>query len=605
MHPRLSKIISGLFLAGVALAASVGLPNLAGADEIKISASVDKNQLSLEDSVRLSLTVQGVQNAPEPQLPELPDFQIRSAGTSSSTQIVNGTMNVSVTYNYLLIPHSTGTFTVGSASLELAGVTYRTEPITLTVAPAGQSAVKSESPAFIETSVSNDSPFVNEQLTYTFKLYRRMEAKNFNLIMAYEDEDFRKEDMGDAKTYSSLINGVQYQIHELSAALYPIHAGQVEIPPATLELDLINRPRNSRHRNPFPGFFDDSFFGSRASSVHKVLRSDPIPVTVRPLPEKGKPRDFSNLVGKLQLSSTLGKDKLQVGDTTTLTLTVTGPGNVKELSLALPEMEDAFKIYPDQPESRTLAKGNELVGEKVFKFALVPLKSGRLTLPSITIPYFDPVSETYQTATTSPRELTVLPGSGTEKLNLAESTLSTGNESGNNIKILGEDILPIHTRLSDFETQSTDRSNLLPYTAGLMIPPVLFLMFTAYMRYNLRLRYDIAFVRNRKAYKVAQQKLKHLSSAPPENNPRNFGRELSEIFREYIGDKLNLPGKAITSSEVERKLIDRHYSEAQAVSTRKLLEKYENLQYAPGNLGKNEDLINESRDLLNQLEKQA
>lgn len=101
----------------------VGIVSWAHAEEISISARVDKNQLSLEDSVQLSLTVHGVQNAPEPHLPELPNFKIRSGGTSSSTQIINGQMRVAVTHNYLLVPQNTGTFTLGPATLVLAGVT--------------------------------------------------------------------------------------------------------------------------------------------------------------------------------------------------------------------------------------------------------------------------------------------------------------------------------------------------------------------------------------------------------------------------------------------------------------------------------------------------
>jgi oxygen tolerance protein BatD len=582
----------------------VGLASWAHAEEISISARVDKSQLSLEDSLQLSITVHGVQNAPEPQLPELANFKIRSRGTSSSTQIINGQMRVAVTNNYLLVPQNTGTFTIGPATLVLAGVTYHSEPITLTVSQPDPTSRRQSSPAFVETSISNENPFVNEQVIYTFRLYRRVEARNFNLNMAYEEKDFRKEDLGDAKVVSRVINGVQYQVHELSAALFPIHSGQVKIPPATLELDLINRSRNSQRRNPFPGFFDDSFFGSRSSSVHKILRSDPLRVNVRPLPEKGKPKNFSNLVGKVKLSATLGKRKLEVGDTTTLTVTVNGPGPVKELSLDLPRMEDTFKIYPDQPESRTLSKGNDLIGEKVFKFALVPLKSGRVTLPSIALPYFDPVTENYQMATTRPVALIILPADDKEKLNITESTRSNEEESGNNIKILGEDILPIHTRLADFEEET--RPNMMFYTAGLVIPPVLFLLFTGYVRYNLRLKYDTAFVRNRQAYKIANQKLKHLSSASADaSNPREFAKSLSEIFREYLGNKLNLQGKAITSMEVERKLMERHFPEEQAISTRKLLERYESLQYAPNNFTKNNDLIDESRELLNQLEKQA
>jgi hypothetical protein len=602
MNSKQLKLIAGFFLFVLPLL--LGPANSVHADEIRISARVDKNQLSLEDSVQLSITVHGIQNAPEPQLPELPNFIVRSRGTSSSTQFINGQMSVDVTNNYLLVPQNTGTFIIGPATLVLAGETYQTEPISLTVSPPDQTPKRDSSPAFVEISISNENPFVNEQIIYTFKLYRRVEARNFNLKMSYEEKDFRKEDLGDAKIVSRLINGVQYKVHELSAALFPIHSGQVEISPATLELDLIYRSSNSQRRNPFPGLFDDSFFGSRISSSHKILRSDPIRVNVRPLPEKGKSENFSNLVGKVQLSSTLGKKKLEVGDTTTLTVTVTGPGHVKELSLDLPKIEDTFKIYPDQPESKTYTKGNDLVGEKVFKFALVPLKSGEVTLPSIALPYFDPVTEKYQTATTSPVELTILPASDREMLNITESTLSNEKEAGNNIKILGEDILPIHTRLIDFKEGL--RSDIMLYAVGLVIPPVLFLLFTGYVRYNLRLKNDTAFVRSRRAYKIANQKLKHLSSTPADaNNPREFAKILSEIFREYIGNKLNLQGKAITSIEVERKLRERQFPEEQAISTRELLEKYESLQYAPNNFTKNDDLIDESRNLLNQLEKQA
>lgn len=582
-----------------------GLASPVIADEIGLSARVDNNEISLEDSIQLSLTVNGVMNAPEPQLPALPDFQIRSSSTDSSTQIINGQRSVSVTYNYQLVPLKTGSLIINPAILELAGVTYRSEPITISVSKPDPNLQKTTSPAYVETFISNDNPYINEQVIYTFRLYRRVEAKNFDLKMSYEDRDFRKEDMGDAKTYSRTINGVQYKVQELSTALYPIHTGIVEIPPAILELDLINRAGNSPRRSPFSSFFDDPFFGSRASWVHKTLRSNPIQVQVRPLPKEGRPDNFSNIVGNLTLSADIGKEALKVGDTTTLTVTLRGPGSVKNLSLSLPEMENKFKIYPDQPESQLTVKGNTLRGEKVFKFALVPLKEGNNTLAPISLTYFDPVKKMYLTAKTPPIALTIIPGANQEKLKTAEPFLEKEPGTKNSVALMGEDILPIHTQLSDFEENLATGSNTILFAGGMIVPPVLFFLFAAYARYNQRLRYDIAFVRNRKAFKVAHQKLQKLS-ASPESNPREFVKILSEIFREYIGNKLNLQGKAITSLEVERKLMDHHYPQKQAVSTRTLLEKYESLQYAPPNDSKqNNGLIDESLDLLNQLEKQA
>lgn len=598
MKPNPLKIISCLFPAIFVI--TLFLAAFAQADEIRISARVNKNELSLEDGVRYSLTIHGVQNAPEPQLPELADFQIRPAGVSSSTQIINGKLNTSVTYNYLLFPKTTGSLTIQSAHLELGGATYQTEPITLTVLPPGLGAAKNESPAFVETSISNDNPFVNEQVIYTFRLFHRVNAKNFHLKISFEDTHFRKESIGDAKIVSRLINGIQYQVRELSTALYPIHAGRVEIPSAVLELDLINRKNHFQRGNPLSSFFNDPIFGSRSSAIHKILRSEPITVDVKPLPEKGKPKDFSNLVGKLRITSRLGKKKLEVGDTTTVTVTVTGPGNVRGLSLALPKMEDTFKVYQDQPESRLIAKGDTLAGEKVFKFALIPLKKGKTAAPSIAFSYFDTATESYQTAKTNPGELTILPAGDKEKLTITEP-LTGGEQNGNNgVKILGEDILPIHTRLSDFATEPFNRPDIFLYGAGWVVPPVLFLLFTSYVGYNLRLKYDAAFVRNRGAFKIASRKLKNLSAS---GDPKVFAGQLSGIFREYIGNKLNLRGKAITSMEVERKLIDRRYPEEHAISTRKMLENYESLQYIPGNFMKNDNLLNETRDLMNRMEK--
>ena len=60
------------------------LAGTALAEEIRLSATVDKNQLTLEDTVELSLTVHGANNPSVPNLPPLPNFRVRSAGTQSS-----------------------------------------------------------------------------------------------------------------------------------------------------------------------------------------------------------------------------------------------------------------------------------------------------------------------------------------------------------------------------------------------------------------------------------------------------------------------------------------------------------------------------------------
>ena len=100
---------------------------------IQLSASVDKNQLTIEDSINLSIKISGIRNPPTPKLPQLSDFIVRSTGTQSSTQIFNSNMQVSTTHKYLLIPKSEGDFLIGSVTMNLSGSIYQSDPIMITV----------------------------------------------------------------------------------------------------------------------------------------------------------------------------------------------------------------------------------------------------------------------------------------------------------------------------------------------------------------------------------------------------------------------------------------------------------------------------------------
>ena len=115
--------------------------------------------------------------------------------------------------------------------------------------------------AFTETSVSNKSPFLNEQLVYTFKLFRRAEARNINLNMPHDETFFRKETAGKPKRYSQVINGISYDVEEISTALFPLKVGKAALPPSMLELDLILPVQGNRTNDPFARFFNDPFFG--------------------------------------------------------------------------------------------------------------------------------------------------------------------------------------------------------------------------------------------------------------------------------------------------------------------------------------------------------
>ena len=239
-------------------------------EEIKVLATVDRNEITLEDSLQLSITIQGTQNTPPPELPSLPDFRISSSGTSSSTQIINMKRSVSITHNYRLTPMNTGHFKIGPARVRTNGKTYVTQPINIDVKKPTAPSQSGNRPVFIESTISKKKAFVGEQLIYSFKVFHRIEAKNFDLKMPFGASYFQKEELGKTKGYQSVINGIQYHVQEVSVALFPIKSGKAEIPTASLEFDIYHRTQNHSNQGPFGQFFNDPFFNQSTRAEHKM-----------------------------------------------------------------------------------------------------------------------------------------------------------------------------------------------------------------------------------------------------------------------------------------------------------------------------------------------
>ena len=567
-------------------------------NNISVTATVDKTSLSIEDVLRLSIVIQGTQNTPPPELPSLPSFRVAAAGTSSSTQYINTQRSVSITHNYRLTPMKTGTVRIGPARVRINGDTYSTQPITIEIQKSSNNSRTTGKTAFVEAELSSKKGYIGEQLVYTFRLFHRIDAKNLNLQLPFDSKWFHKENLGEPKAYLKIINGIKYHVQELSMAIFPLMEGLITIPSSIIELDLLYKTQNRNRQDPFSQFFNDPFFGQRTQVQHKVLRSKSLEVNVLPLP-KGAPKGFKNLIGEFKISSKLGKRNLEVGDTTTLTVTVSGRGNVKGVTIEEPDLKNHFKIYPDKPEVKQIVDKKQIRGEKVFKFALVPLVEGSKTLPQFILPYFDTNKGQYYIAKTQSITLDIKPSSTKEKLNLVKSNQQSLKKDKPEVQTLGKDILPIYTELDEFKNNDTYSLTFIGVTFS--SPIILFFILLFLIKWKNRMKYDVAFYRRRNAFKNANQRLKDMKD---HSKSKEFARQLSEILRGYIGDKLNLKGKAITAEEVEACLKESNYQPSQAEDTRKFLEKCETFQYARMNLGSTEELLDESVTLIKVLEKQ-
>ncbi len=116
----------------------------------------------------------------------------------------------------------------------------------------------------------------------------------------------------------------------------------------------------------------------------------------KPLPPYAGNIAFSGLVGKFNLSAHLEDTQINVGDATTLSVTVEGTGNIMDAVFPQVVVPDAFKVYADTPEEEVRLEADGFTGSKVFRNALVAIKEGAYALGPFKLCYFDVAQGDYQ-----------------------------------------------------------------------------------------------------------------------------------------------------------------------------------------------------------------
>ncbi|HEY9479913.1 MAG TPA: BatD family protein, partial [Gemmatimonadaceae bacterium] len=241
-----------------------------------------------------------------------------------------------------------------------------------------------------------DTVYVGEQVTYQLGVFlersvrdrlRRMEAiaPEMRGMMAYEPpaplSGFPVRSVG----------ALRYTAHVYERAIFPLAAGRLVIPPARLVYAMP---------------LSYSFF-SREESYE--LRSDSVIVIALEPPARGRPADWDGAVGTLSVEAQVDTTGARVGDAVRLTLSVSGRGNVKLFRRPRLDVKGA-SVVPTGERVTLTGDSLDVHGVKQFDWLLTPLQAGRLVLPSVRYPYFDPTVGDYRVASSHAVALSIAPG---------------------------------------------------------------------------------------------------------------------------------------------------------------------------------------------------
>ena len=307
--------------------------------KVTVSLKLDRPEVQLVDSVELIVRVDGSRDSDSPPgIQGLENFDVRSGGTSSRVEFINGKISSGVDYTYFIQPQKIGTFQIGPARVLLNGKTYTSNTTKLRVVKPARGQGAENSPIFLTAEFSDDTVYVEEQTVYTLKLFLRRNVRNINLNLP-ETENLIFKQISKPVEYRSTRNGQNYQVIEVRYAVVPSKAGSYAVDPAKMSMTVLQSRRSSNR-----GFFEDPF-SSFSSGRPLSVSSKSVQLTVHPLPQEGKPSDFSGLIGKFKMWSKLEPVSLKTGESATLTVAVSGQGNVNRIpDLKIPELLEMRQI---------------------------------------------------------------------------------------------------------------------------------------------------------------------------------------------------------------------------------------------------------------------
>ncbi len=543
----------------------------AAASAATVSALVDRDRITQGESVNLQVSIQDGQGSVD--VGAIKDFKVLSRGSSTSVNIVNGLTSREVTYNYTLIPLKEGRLQIPPLIVRTADQNLLTREIYIQVQHDKDEQTNSRD-VFVEAQMSQTNPFVGEQFSYTFRLFNAIQIANAQ-FQPPVFEGFTAQELEKRKNYRRVINGREYAVAEVIYILVPLNSGPKKIDAAILQCDVVRTRRPSNKRR---SFFDDRFFG-RTQLEPRVLRTDPMALTVRSLPEFNGPGEFSGLVGTFDLSAQLDPATLKAGESATLTLTLNGTGNIMDAEAPAIDLPDDFKVYTDNPEEQISVSRAGYAGRKIFRAAIVPIQAGRHTLPPLSLSYFDVKQEKYVVRSTAPLALAVEPAAQGDRPDMVQGPETELKSLKKQVEFTGRDILPLKQELTALQPHRT-------------ISLIIFILFMAGPAAGFGLVKLVLMLTRKEETPAARMELrarKALREAGTGKLPDEVF--LARLYRALISailSRVDSISESLTWKEAQDILTSTGYDPDQANHTARLLEEIESTSYSGAKLGTEE-----------------
>ncbi|WP_324719691.1 BatD family protein [Salinimicrobium sp. HB62] len=543
--------------------------------QVQFEAKVSKNKLGVNERLRVDFVMNEDGDNFNP--PEFSDFTVVGGPNQAvSNSWINGKRSYSKTYSYFLAPKGRGKFTIGQAEITIDGDIYKTSPVQVEVTAAVDQPTDGENSEYIASEnihlvaeISNTNPYLNEAITVVYKLYvsPRINVSDWRQLDNPKFSDFWSQniDIRRLEVENGTYKGEPYRFVVLrKTVLYPQKTGKLNIEPLTLNIS-VEVPGNRR-----------DIFGNRFyETVDKVVAAGNRVIEVKPLPQEGRPADFTGAVGKnLSLKVTTNKTELRATESLQATVEVSGQGNLKLFDLPPLTVPSSMEKYEPEYVENVATTLNGMQGKISNQYTLVPQAQGNLAIPPVSFSYFDLNTRSYKTLTSNEIILDVdAPPAGSQTTSgstgaIAQQVPSAANQFR---------YIKLNTSLKSVGEKSFIGSTLF---WSLFLSPLLFIpLAIIFGNRRKAIASDVRGNRIRKADKLAR---KYLSEAKKNLGDQvKFYDSLERALHNYLKAKLHIQTSEMSKERIKELLESRGVNATTVTDFIELLKSCEFARYTP------------------------
>ena len=563
----------------------------------ELVASVSKNKLGLNQRVKIQFTI-NKQGADNFQAPNFKNFQIVSGPSQSISQSwVNGSASFSQSYNYIIKPLKKGEFLIPAASIKLNNKILTSKSVKVIVLDPVEIPKDPNDPNYIAqqnvhlvAEISKSSPYVGEGIYVEYRLYvsQNISVRDFSYTDSPQYNGFWNQDIKirGLTTQNGTYNGEQYRYVVLQKALLiPTKSGKLTIDPIEMDIVIgVPTGRGDFFGNPIVKNVTKSF-----ASAKKFIRSKDLPI-------EGKPESFNGAVGDFNFIVSSSKNILKSNETATVSVKVTGNGNLKLFELPEIKTPSELEVFTPEQKEKINVTSRGIRGSVTKNYTVVPQFKGKYKVPSTEFSYFDLKEKKYVRLTSEDIFVDVLEG----KELVTDSDLASNSKK--DIVATGANFRYIQTS-STFSLANESGFYTSKFYYLILILPLLFIPIGIVIaKRNDARNNDVLGNKLRKADRLAK---KYLSEAKKQLGTKEaFYVALEKALHNYLKAKLRIETSDISKEKITELLKRKSVNESTIRSFIEVFNSCDMARYSPVSVVEMKDDYEKSKLVITQIDKQ-